>query len=127
MEYGRKPRGNESMRKREMKRGGEREGRRDEKTSQETRRRGEERAGRLRVFGCSCYQCAQKCQSTVTFSPTASAQPPQCNHTHTHTHYDHTIHAHSKIQCSTCFKGLHGDGQKRALVPKVEAFGLYKK
>lgn len=35
-------------------------------------------------FGCLCYQFAQKCQSTVTFSPTASpaAQPLLCN-THT--------------------------------------------
>lgn len=32
-------------------------------------------------FGCLCYQFAQKCQSTVTFSPTASpaAQPLLCN------------------------------------------------
>lgn len=54
-------------------------------------------------FGCLCYQFAQKCQSTVTFFPTASpaAQPLLCN-THraatdlTHTHCGRA-HAHTYL------------------------------
>lgn len=47
-------------------------------------------------FGCLCYQFAQKCQSTVTFSPTASpaAQPLLCN---THTTLLQITHTHAQI------------------------------